>query len=317
MRINRAHRTIVDGEPAPDRNDEYRFYQAVVGVWPPGQAGRGAQAPADLVERLRAYMLKAAREAKLHTSWITPNPDYENALDQFIERTLRGAGRAKFIPALLPLQQRIAAEGLVNSLAQVALKIGSPGVPDFYQGSDLWDFSLVDPDNRRPVDFELRDRLLAGVESVLSAEGDDRVRGVSELLANWADGRIKLLLTTIGLRLRREMRELFLHGEYVPLATEITVHADVVAFARALDDAVVIVAAPRLTSPLQKSGHVMPLGGDAWKTSRVMLPERFAQRTFRNGITGAGIRPTTAGSQAWLFVGQLFETVPVAWLRAV
>ena len=317
MRTNKPHRTIVDGEPAPDRNDEYRLYQALVGAWPPEIRDDVLAAPRDLIERFQAYMLKSVREAKIHTSWLTPHQEYEDALNLFIERTLSGAGGAKFLPAMLTFQRRIASLGLVNSLAQLALKIGSPGVPDFYQGTDLWDFNLVDPDNRRPVDFDLRGRLLNEVENVLAFSGEDRARGVSALLDNWIDGRIKLLLTTVGLRLRRDVPELFLDGAYVPLSTEITVNAGAVAFARVVDDQAVLVAAPRLTAPLQSAGQPRPLGGAAWKTSRIMLPPELGARTFRHELTGAEIRPVVAGSQSWIFVGQVFETVPVGILRTL
>ena len=181
MRMNRTHRTIVDGEPAPDRNDEYRFYQALVGVWPleisnpdlPA-AGEGVKGPldlGDLVERLRAYMLKAVKEAKRHTSWLTPNEEYERAVTSFVDRVLTGPGRAKFLSVFAPFARRVARIGMINGLAQVTLKIGSPGIPDFYQGAELWDLSLVDPDNRRPVDFAHRQCLLASVDQLLQHAG--------------------------------------------------------------------------------------------------------------------------------------------------
>jgi (1->4)-alpha-D-glucan 1-alpha-D-glucosylmutase len=315
MRLNRAHRAMVDGEPAPDRNDEYRFYQSLVGVWPLELPPDIVQAPDDLVDRMKAYMIKAVKEAKLHTSWVTPNQPYENAVVRFVERVLTGTGGARFLPAFLPFQRRIAVPGMVNSLAQTAIKICAPGVPDFYQGTDLWDLSLVDPDNRRPVDFELRQRLLSELEPVFSLAPEERTGRAASLLKAWPDGRIKLLVTAAGLRLRKELPDLFLSGDYVPIDTEVTVNAGVVAFARVHGTDVVLVVAPRLVTPLVEPVPI-PLGGPAWKTSRIMLPETLAGRTFRHVITGAEIRPVTAGSQSWIFVGQLFETVPVAMLRA-
>jgi (1->4)-alpha-D-glucan 1-alpha-D-glucosylmutase len=309
MRLNRGHRTMVDYEPAPDRNDEYRFYQALTGIW--------TGAAEDVVERLQGFMIKSVKEAKLHTSWLTPNADYENAVAGFVEGVLTGSGGAKFLPAFLPLQRRIAAIGMVNSLAQVAIKIGAPGVPDFYQGTELWDFSLVDPDNRRPVDFALRERLLDEVETVLAQPSDVRIKAIASLLDNWTSGAIKLLVTTVGLMLRRSRPDLFLEGSYVPMATETTVDADVIAFARVHGDDAVLVVAPTLCAPLFSGDSALPIGGAAWKTSRVMLPTELADRTFRHEITGAEIRPVAAGSQAWIFVGQLFETVPVAIVSAV
>jgi (1->4)-alpha-D-glucan 1-alpha-D-glucosylmutase len=314
MRINKAARTIVDGEPAPDRNDEYRFYQTLAGVWPPAPAGGSAPPTPEFVERLQGYMIKAAREAKIHTSWLTQNAEYETALTEFVARVLHGPGAARFLPQLLPFVGRIAVLGCVNSLAQLTLKIGSPGVPDFYQGSELWDLNLVDPDNRRPVDFALRTRLLDDVDRVLSAEGEDRLKQVAALFESWHDGRIKLLLTAAGLRLRRAQPELFLRGDYMPLTCELTVEGGVAAFARVRGDQVLVAAAPRLVAPLQAAGHAWPLGGAAWKTSRILLPPGLAQRTFRHALTGAEVKPVSTGAASWIFVGQVFETVPVGLL---
>jgi (1->4)-alpha-D-glucan 1-alpha-D-glucosylmutase len=312
MRLNRTHRAIVDGEPVPERNDEYRFYQALAGAWP-----LGPEAPADkaaaLVERMKQYMLKSVREAKRHTSWVNENEPYENAVVRFVERVLAGPGAPRFAPAFAAFHPRIAAVGAVNSLAQVVLKIGSPGVPDFYQGSEIWDFSLVDPDNRRPVDFALRRRLLEDVEAVLE-------RGMTGVdLREWmADGRLKLLVTAAGLRLRRRKPDLFLRGDYLPLVTECTARGECVDFARLLegDGAAALIIAPRLCAGMYSPERPLPLGGDAWKTSRVMLPPALQDRTFRNEITGEELRPTQAAGSAWLFLGQVFDRVPVGMLAA-
>jgi (1->4)-alpha-D-glucan 1-alpha-D-glucosylmutase len=320
MRANRSLRTMVDGEPAPDRNDEYRFYQALIGAWPvpPDDASAEPHAASpDVVERLQAFMIKSVKEAKLHTSWLTPNAEYENAVVRFVERVLTGPGGARFLPAFLPLQRRVAAIGMLNSLAQVAIKMGSPGVPDFYQGTELWDLNLVDPDNRRPVDFALRERLLGDAERVLALACDARANAVSNLVADWRSGAIKMLLTTAGLRLRRARPDLFLDGSYVPLETEITVNADALAFARTHGDDAVLAVAPRLCAPIFGADLALPLGGAAWKTSRILLPAELAGRRFRHELTGAELRPVTRGAQSWLFVGQLFETVPVAILSAI
>jgi len=216
----------------------------------------------------------------------------------------------------LPFRQRVARLGLLNSLAQVALKVVSPGVPDFYQGTDLWDLRLVDPDNRRPVDFDRRARQLDEVDAVLRAAPAERAAAIAQMLADWTDGRIKLLVTAAGLRLRRDMPSVFPAGDYVPLATEVTVRGGVVAFARTSGTDAVVVAAPRLVSSLCDADHPLPLGGDCWRTSRVLLPESLRHRTFRHVLTGAEIRPTTAGDTAWMFLGEIFQTIPVGILRA-
>jgi (1->4)-alpha-D-glucan 1-alpha-D-glucosylmutase len=315
MRVNRSLRTLVDGEPAPDRNDEYRFYQALAGAWPPGPEAAAAEAPGDLVERFQGYMLKAVREAKRHTSWLTPHQPYEDALHRFVERVLTGAGAARFLPLFLPFVRRISAAGAVNSLSQLVMKIGSPGVPDFYQGTEIWDLSLVDPDNRRPVDFDRRAALLADVEAVLALPTVDRIPELARFLDTWHDGRVKLLTTTVGLGLRRSEPELFLSGRYVPLETEISVAGAAVAFARARGRDAVLFAGPRLCAPLVESDLRQVLG-ERWKTSRLLLPPELAARTWRHEITGAEIRPATTAEQAWIFLGQLFEHVPIAILRA-
>jgi (1->4)-alpha-D-glucan 1-alpha-D-glucosylmutase len=306
IRINRPHRRIVDGDPAPDRNDEYRLYQVLLGAWPLEASSRAA-ASNDFVQRISAYMLKAAREAKLHTSWLTVNEPYEAALTGFIERILAGAGAAKFLAAFLPFQERIASLALMNSLSQVVLKLGSPGVPDFYQGTELWDLSLVDPDNRRPVDFGVRSRAL----EALSPPPDP-----DDLLKSWRDGRIKLFITAIGLQLRRELPDVFVGGDYVPLVVESSVAGEAVAFARIAGNDAVLVIAPRLCSKLATPDRPAPLGGEAWKTSRVLLPETLRNRTFRNVFTGAELTPTITADEGWIFVGQALERLPVAMLTS-
>ncbi len=317
MRINRAHRSLVDGEPAPDRLDEYRFYQTLIGIWPDDLS----EAPADLIQRLSDYMIKAAKEAKIHTSWLTTNQPYEDALARFVDSTLTGAAGERLLAAFLPLHRRVAALGMINSLAQVTLKMGSPGIPDFYQGTELWDLSLVDPDNRRPVDFAHRARLLDEVDALLAQDPGSRADAVSGWLREWRDGRIKLLVTAAGLRLRRALPDVFLGGTYMPLATEITVPGGAVAFARmadaAEDAAAVLFAAPRLCAGLVSAERPIPLGGDCWKTSRMMLPPGLRDRTFRHEITGAEIRPTHGAESAWIFLGEAFQTLPVAILRAI
>ena len=306
MRINRSQRRLIDGEPAPDRNDEYRLYQALLGAWPVELSAEMREAPEDFIDRMSAYMLKAVREAKVHTSWLTPNQSYEEALTAFVEGILGRSGGPKFLPAFRPFQQRVAAVGMVNSLAQVALKSASPGVPDFYQGTDLWDLSLVDPDNRRPIDFERRERLLD------SLTGD-----FEDMLTNWQDGRIKLAVTTGALHLRRELPHVFVGGDYVPLTVETSVPGHAVAFARMSGTDAVIAVAPRLCGRMVNERGGVPLGGDAWKTSRVMLPEPLRGRTYRHVFTGADIRPVATSDSGWIFLGQAFDRLPVALLRAV
>jgi len=315
MRLNNRHRTVIEAEPAPDRNDEYRFYQALLGCWPLDGAAEPVPDP-DLAARLHEYMLKAAREAKLHTSWLTQNHAYEEALKVFVTRVLEPRPHNRFLPAVARMLRQVSAVGMLNSLSQVVLKLGCPGVPDFYQGSELWDLSLVDPDNRRPVDFDRRQALLDDVDRVLALCPNQRLALLAEMLRTWVDGRIKLLTTTAGLRLRRKDPELLLSGGYVPLATEITVDGDVIAFARIQDERALLFVAPRLCARLFTDDLQPPLGV-TWKTSRVLLPPGLAGRSFRHELTGAELHSTSTADGSWLFLGEIFEHVPVGILETV
>ncbi len=319
MRIAKASRTVVDGEPAPDRTDEYRFYQALVGVWPSDLDVHTKAAPDELVTRLSEYMIKAVKEAKVHTSWLTPNEPYEQALGTFVRRVLTGSTGAKLLSALLPFQRKLAQLGMVNSLAQVIVKVGSPGVPDFYQGADLWDLSLVDPDNRRPVDFDRRRCMLNDVDAALGSAPDTRSSTLLNWLEHWPDGRIKMITTAAGLRLRRDLPDVFLGGEYIPVPIEITVPGGAVSFARLSPgrDQAALFVAPRLFSRLITPAQPLPVGGECWKTSRLMLPPELRDRRFRDEITGAEIRPTRVGENGWIFLGEALQTLPVAILRAI
>jgi (1->4)-alpha-D-glucan 1-alpha-D-glucosylmutase len=269
------------------------------------------------VERMRVYMNKSIKEAKLHSSWINPDQQYEAAVATYVERVLQGPESAKLLPAFQAFQERIARVGLANSLSQVVLKIASPGVPDFYQGTELWDLNLVDPDNRRPVDFERRAQALDRVDRILALDDGRRAGELAALLTHWHDGAIKLLLTAAGLRLRRERPDLFLDGEYLPLATDTTAVAGrIVAFARIASGSAAIAIAPHLVGRFIDAEHPVPLG-DMWKTSRVMLPRSLADLVWRDAFSGAEIRPVAAAESAWLFVGQALKTLPVSLLVAL
>ena len=219
-------------------------------------------------------MIKAVKEAKLHTSWLTPNQGYETAVTTFVEAVLTDP---RFLESFLRFQSRVAVSGMVNSLAQVTLKLGCPGVADFYQGNELWDQSLVDPDNRRPVDFERRRQMLAGSIGCscwmsLSARRQSRNGSGRGRMAGSArcHGRRR------GSVAKRP--DLFLSGEYLPLVTESTVGASIVAFARMHGDSIALFVAPRFSASLIDDQHPMPLGVERWKTTRVLLPASMTDR---------------------------------------
>jgi (1->4)-alpha-D-glucan 1-alpha-D-glucosylmutase len=201
--LSKSLKQKVDGEPAPDRAEEYFLYQTLLGAYPTNPTAQ-QQFPS----RIAAYMVKALREAKRHSNWLNPNLPYETAVTAFTNGLL---SNHDFLEVFLPLQQKVAFYGVYNSLSQTLLKITCPGIPDFYQGSELWDLALVDPDNRRPIDYTQRQTLLKEVTQIQPSK-------VPNLLKNSADGKIKLYLIQRALRCRRELHAVFEEGEYVPLA---------------------------------------------------------------------------------------------------
>jgi len=322
-RLNAGNRTTVEGKPAPDRNDEYLFYQALLGAWP---SGSPQETPEDLVQRLQRYMTKAIREAKVHTSWINPFEAYELAVFRFVDRTLRGSGSGRFLSLFVPFQQRIASLGMINSLAQLVLKLASPGVPDVYQGNEFWDFNLVDPDNRRPVDFAQRlhclreiaplvDAALAGVgvakaEDGAAAVSPEHLRGaVHDMAAHWTDGRIKLYLTAAGLGLRRAFAGLFLHGEYVSIDPVGARQNHVVAFLRRDASRSLIAVAPRLVAGLLGDSRQPAVGARIWEDTRIVLPSA-PSRPYRNVFTA---EPVLVEDGAML-LAHVLDSLPVALL---
>lgn len=305
-RANAGARSTVNGRPAPDRVDEYHFYQVVLGAWPLATAGPPAP---EFVQRIRDYMLKAMREAKLHTSWINPDGAYERAALRFVDRVLGGPQAAGFLRLFEPFARRVARLGAVNSLSQLVLKLTVPGVPDFYQGTELWDLSLVDPDNRRPVDFGRRAALLAECRALLDAPGPDEAR---RLLDSWEDGRIKLYLTLAGLQLRRRNPTLLLEGEYVPVAAAGERREHLVALVRRQGDAAVLAVVPRLVAGLAGEGDAWPTGPAAWGDTTVVLPDDLTGRRFRNALTGETIAASPGGFRA----ATLLDTLPVGLYAA-
>jgi len=265
----------------------------------------GAEEIAAFRDRLQAYMLKAIREAKVHTSWTNPDPDYEDATARFVERTLDPDVSRTFLEQARRLKERLERPGQINALVQTTLKLTSPGVPDLYQGTELWDLSLVDPDNRRPVDFPLRERLLSELSRQHAQAPLTLAR---ETWAHSADGRCKLLLTWLLLRLRQSHPDLFLAGRYEPLEVEGIAVARTLAFLRANGEAAVVVVVPRLVLRALKAGL-----GPVYGTTRVRLPPTVSGRRFQNLVTGTGVAPVEGG----LAVGPLLTDFPVAVLEAV
>jgi (1->4)-alpha-D-glucan 1-alpha-D-glucosylmutase len=307
-RANRRHRQEIDGRPAPVRNDEYLLYQTLVGAWPL-ESLDGAP-DGSFAERICQYMVKALREGKRHSSWMSPNAAYEDATTRFVRRILDARQGAAFLAEFLPFLRQVAHHGMWNSLAQVLLKVAAPGVPDFYQGTELWDFSLVDPDNRRPVDYETRAQLLEGLGSLEERLDDE---AMAALVAARLDGRIKLYVSTAALRARRRAPDLFVRGAYRPveIAGERAEHA--FAFARVLDGQAALVVVPRLTATLVNEPDTAPVGEDVWGGTRLVLPNDLPGPMWSSAFTrdhfGAG-----GEAPRELRVADLLATCPVALL---
>jgi (1->4)-alpha-D-glucan 1-alpha-D-glucosylmutase len=318
-RLTGRLRTRVLGEWAPDRNDEYRFYQVLVGMWPPDAraAADPAAAAAALAPRLSAFMLKSIKEAKIHTSWINDNEAYDAAVERFVRRSLEGPASGPFLAALAPLATQVARAGMVNSLAQLVLKIGAPGVPDFYQGTELWDLRLVDPDNRGLVDYAARAAQLGALEPLLAAAHeavDPPIDAVRELLAGWSDGRIKLFVTAAGLRARAELGDLFLSGRYAPIESAAHGTASVVAFARDLNDQCAVIAVARHTADLIAARDMLPVA-DAWAGHLLPLPAGWRHRRLVDTLTGRSIAVGDAGGdRPYLDTASVLGVLPVAML---
>jgi (1->4)-alpha-D-glucan 1-alpha-D-glucosylmutase len=244
-RLNRLWKLSVQDRAAPSSADEYLLYQTLIGAWPielmEGAWDEGVAA--EFVARIQAYMTKAQREAKLNSSWNNPNTDYEDATTQFVSRILdRETGRL-FLEAFLPLQRRVAELGVHNSLVQLVLKLTCPGVPDIYQGCELWDLSLVDPDNRRPVDFRQRASLLEQVKTFDAMAPAERAAQLAAWCEHWHDGAIKLHVLRRLLALRAAHPELFAEGDYLPIELDGVATDSAMGFERVHGEKRIVVAA--------------------------------------------------------------------------
>ena len=272
---HRWKRTVNDLE-TPDANEEYLLYQTLLGTWPMQANGEPEPVPdTAYIERIQAYMAKALKEAKINTSWIQPNEEWDAAMHDFVARILDPSPRNKFLPIFLPAAKEIIRLGAINSLTQTLLKLTSPGVPDIYQGTEIWDYSLVDPDNRRPVDYELRCRMLKSISSATP----------EELMKRWPDGGIKLFLTKHILQLRRKHADLFERGEYLPLHATGTFADCCVSFVRQLEDNWIAVIAPRLSARIG-----FPPIGEPWQDTAIQLPETFSLKEAHDLFTCQPIR---------------------------
>ena len=304
--LNAPLHSEIDGEPAPSPNDEYLLYQTLLGAWPLGEWDEATLE--EFRDRIKAYMEKAMREAQVSTSWTDPNEGYEEAVANFVDGILSLDG--SFLRAFLPFQQSVARTGAMNSLSQTLLKMTSPGVPDVYQGNEIWDFSLVDPDNRRPVNFEQRKRLLATMRDLDPSD-------VSTLLEDgaWQDGRPKLHLTRNTLETRRKSPELFGEGEYIPLEVSGARKENLVAFARQRGQEVAITVAPRLCAKITPAHGLLLPPPETWTDMQILLPDDLARPEYRNALTGERV-VVQEHERLSLDVGPLLSGFPIALLAS-
>ena len=300
---NGPKKTLVNGDAVPGPNAEILLYQTMLGAWPLEEGNVPG-----FRKRLQNYMVKAAREARVQTKWERPDAPYERALIRFVKNITKPSDDNAFMPDFLQVHREIAYYGAMNSLAQVLLKITMPGVPDFYQGSELWDLRLVDPDNRGPVDFQKRVRLLAELDQQDAQYG--RLGLIERLLDRWEDGRIKLFLISRALNFRRHHDALFLEGTYQPLQATTDRKENVFAFLRNKNNAWTVVAVPRLVTKLSPAGQP-PTGETSWGDSALNFPGR-APKEWINVLTGEKLRASGSKRNLTLSLAEVFGKFPVA-----
>ena len=297
-KINKIHK-FNSGEEIPDSNDEYFFYQSLIGAYPFNDNEYDT-----FVKRMCEYMLKSVKEAEAHTAWIKADTEYEVNLMNFINKVLDRSISKDFHEEFSPFQKKVAKYGLYNSLSQCFLKMTSPGIPDFYQGTELWDLSLVDPDNRRPVDFKRRIEFLNQITDINPTKYGNFI---NELFETWTDGRIKLFMIYRILQARNENFDIFQNGHYVPLHCTGIYHQNIITFIRKGSAGYVLAAVPRLLTSVV-SENKLPLGEDVWKDTELRIPDD-APGKWTDAISGKTIKIGSSVS-----AGELFEQFPAALL---
>ncbi len=301
-RYSEPFRTALEGEQAPDVNEQSLFFQTLIGIWPlQGFRTLDDAAWEHFTERLVAYMGKAAKEAKLNTSWLLQNAEHDETIARYVRACLDRQAGGELLEDVEAFVTPLVDAGLCNALAQVLLKSASPGVPDFYQGTEFWQFTLVDPDNRSPVDYEAREDALTDLQRRWA---DNPAGLVDELVAQRHDGRIKQFLTWRALTPRRRWPELFVQGEYLPLAVRGVAAEHVMAFARRWQERWAVCVVPRLPYSLPSAPH-WPLGDPAWQDTAVELPPD-APTAWTDTLTGQAKRSFR--------VAELLNSLPVSLL---
>ena len=296
---NRRKKKSMKGVTIPEKNDECFLYQTLIGALP-----FNSEEFDSFRVRLKEYIIKAVREAKVHTAWLKPDTDYEENYLAFIDKILTPSDKNNFLDELLRFQKMVSFYGIFNSLSQTLIKITSPGFPDFYQGSEFWDLNLVDPDNRRHVDFKLRMWLL---KELKAKETKDIQKLIQELFLTKADGRIKLFLTYKALAARLKQRNLFDKGNYIPIKTTGKFKNHLVVYAREQNPVWAVIIAPRFFTGIVEE-EILPLGRDIWHDTRIILPDD-APALWTEMITGSEV-----DSGRTFYVGDVLNQYPGALL---
>jgi (1->4)-alpha-D-glucan 1-alpha-D-glucosylmutase len=308
QRLNQEKKILVAGEAVPSANEEYFLYQTLLGAWPLQPMDDAGYA--DFVGRIHTYMEKALREAKVNTSWINPNAEYEAAFHTFLDAILDRSTNNPFLEQFAPFQSKVARAGIFNSLSQTLLKVAAPGLPDFYQGTEIWNFSLADPDNRRPVDYE---SLQTQLKQLRASESGNPAALVDGLVAEPTDGSLKLYVTRCALRFRQEHRVLFAKGSYLPLRAAGEKNKHVIAFVRSFRGTTVVVLAGRFFAQLEADGRV-PVGAETWGDAEVVLRKQLPSGSYRDVFTSKKVSPVRRDGDVVLPVAEAFSHLPVAML---
>jgi (1->4)-alpha-D-glucan 1-alpha-D-glucosylmutase len=299
---NKLKRPRIKGLPVPAPNTEIMIYETMLGAWP-----LYSNLIPEFKQRIKDYCIKAVREGKESSNWLSPDLEYESALGEFLDTILNNSAENKFLADFLPFCQKVAYYGALNSLAQVLLKITSTGIPDFYQGMELWDFSLVDPDNRRPVDFRKRERFL---DDLIQEENQGTRALVYQLLNSWQDGRLKLYITYKALNIRRIYREVFRDGQYFPLEITGRKQEHAIAFSRHREGTWILVVVGRFLTKLTEP-EGFPLDETVWQGNRILLAKGMPEK-WLNIFTGESLQ--AALQEQGLSLSEVLNTLPVALL---
>jgi (1->4)-alpha-D-glucan 1-alpha-D-glucosylmutase len=305
---NARHKATVDGQLIPDRNEEYFLYQTLLGAWPLEK-----DTPQNFESRIQDYMVKAIREAMVHTRWTRPNEAHENALHDFVSAIVSDKPSREFLADFRAFQESVAYFGMLNGLAQTLLKMTAPGVPDFFQGSELWDLRLVDPDNRQPVDFAARTQALTAAQSSSTQTPQHAAR---HLFANWKNGIAKLWLIRQTLQFRREHPDLFAEGAFLPADVRGPASENILAFLRHHQNEWSLTVVPRWLSKKAQAQHTADepsWNPDIFRGTSIVLPGE-ARGSWTSALTGPTIKAADNSGEKLLDAEALFADFPVALL---